>query len=56
MVRVLRDRRIVLGVTGSIAVYKALDFVRQLTQAGAQVDVVMTEEAQAFVTALTFQT
>jgi len=56
MVRVLRDRRIVLGVTGSIAVYKALDFVRQLTQAGAQVDVVMTAEAQAFVTALTFQT
>lgn len=51
----LRGKRIVLGVCGSIAAYKAVDFASQLTQAQAQVDVIMTASAQRFVTALTFQ-
>jgi phosphopantothenoylcysteine decarboxylase / phosphopantothenate---cysteine ligase len=51
----LTDRRIVLGVTGSIAVYKAVDLTSKLTQVGAAVDVVMTPEAARFVAPLTFQ-
>ena len=51
----LTDRRIVLGVTGSIAVYKAVDLTSKLTQAGAAVDVVMTPEATKFVAPITFQ-
>jgi phosphopantothenoylcysteine decarboxylase / phosphopantothenate---cysteine ligase len=51
----LQNKRIVLGVTGSIAVYKAVDLASKLTQAGAQVDVIMTAAAQQFVTPLTFQ-
>lgn len=44
-----------LGVTGSIAIYRALDLARKLTQAGARVDVVMTGEAKRFVSDLSFQ-
>jgi phosphopantothenoylcysteine decarboxylase/phosphopantothenate--cysteine ligase len=44
-----------LGVTGSIAAYKAADLASKLTQAGAQVDVILTAAAQKFVTPLTFQ-
>ena len=51
----LRGRHIVLGVTGSIACYKALDITSQLVQAGAVVDVAMTEAATKFVTPLTFR-
>ena len=51
----LRDKRIILGVCGSIAAYKAVDLASKLTQAGAQVDVVLTAAAQRFVSALTFQ-
>jgi phosphopantothenoylcysteine decarboxylase/phosphopantothenate--cysteine ligase len=51
----LREKRIVLGVTGSIAAYKAADLASKLTQAGALVDVVLTEAAARFVTPLTFQ-
>ncbi len=51
----LDRKRIVLGVTGSIAVYKAVDLASKLTQAGALVDVIMTEAARKFVTPLTFQ-
>ncbi|MGH2399487.1 MAG: bifunctional phosphopantothenoylcysteine decarboxylase/phosphopantothenate--cysteine ligase CoaBC [bacterium] len=51
----LTDRTIVLGVTGSIAVYKAVDLTSKLTQAGAVVDVVMTPEATKFVSPITFQ-
>src|SRR5258708_4954676 len=50
----LRDRRIVYGVTGSIAAYKAADVVSKLQQAGALVDVVLTERAAEFVRPLTF--
>ena len=41
----LKGKRIVLGVSGSIAAYKAADLASKLTQAGALVDVVMTEAA-----------
>ncbi|MDZ4766086.1 MAG: bifunctional phosphopantothenoylcysteine decarboxylase/phosphopantothenate--cysteine ligase CoaBC [Chloroflexota bacterium] len=51
----LDSKRIVLGVTGSIAAYKAADLASKLTQAGAQVDVVLTDAAQKFITPLTFQ-
>jgi phosphopantothenoylcysteine decarboxylase/phosphopantothenate--cysteine ligase len=50
----LRDKRIVFGVTGGIAAYKAADVVSKLQQAGALVDVVMTERAREFVRPLTF--
>lgn len=55
MITVLNGKRIVLGVCGSIAAYKAVDLASKLTQAGAQVDVVMTQAAQRFVTPLSFQ-
>lgn len=54
-INLLKDKRILLGVTGSIAVYKALDLASKLTQAEAVVDVIMTEAAQKFVTPLAFQ-
>ena len=47
---------IVLGVTGSIAAYKAADITSRLTKAGANVNVVLTADAQKFITALTFKT
>lgn len=46
---------VVLGVSGSIAAYKAVDLASKLIQAGALVDVVMTSSAQEFVTPLSFQ-
>jgi phosphopantothenoylcysteine decarboxylase / phosphopantothenate---cysteine ligase len=52
----LRGKAIVLGVTGGIAVYKAVELLRLLTKAGATVHVVMTRGATEFVTPLTFQT
>lgn len=52
---VLAGVRILLGVTGGIAAYKAADLVRRLREAGAEVRVVLTEGAARFVTALTFQ-
>jgi phosphopantothenoylcysteine decarboxylase/phosphopantothenate--cysteine ligase len=51
---VLAQRRILLGVTGSIAAYKSADLASQLTQAGALVDVVLSEAGQRFVSPLTF--
>ena len=51
----LNGKKIILGVTGSIACYKAADLASKLTQAGAQVDVILTQAAQQFVTPLTFQ-
>ncbi len=47
--------RILLGVTGGIAVYKSPDLVRRLIEKGAEVQVVMTEAARKFVTPMTFQ-
>ncbi len=48
--------KVVVGVTGSIAAYKACELVRLLVKRGDEVHVVMTEHARAFVTPLTFQT
>jgi phosphopantothenoylcysteine decarboxylase/phosphopantothenate--cysteine ligase len=51
----LKTRRILLGVTGGIAAYKSADLVRRLRDAGAEVRVVMSHGALAFITPLTFQ-
>lgn len=51
----LAGRRILLGVTGGIAAYKAADLTRRLKEAGADVQVVMTQGATEFVAPLTFQ-
>lgn len=51
----LANRRILLGVSGGIAAYKACELVRRLRDLGAQVRVVMTESATHFVSATTFQ-
>jgi phosphopantothenoylcysteine decarboxylase/phosphopantothenate--cysteine ligase len=51
----LDQKNILLGVTGSIAVYKAADLASKLTQAGALVDVILTPAATEFITPLTFQ-
>ncbi len=51
----LRDKTVVLGVTGSIAAYKAVDLASKLAQAGAAVEVIMTQAATQFVTPLTFR-
>jgi phosphopantothenoylcysteine decarboxylase/phosphopantothenate--cysteine ligase len=50
-----RDRRVVLGVAGGIAVYKSAQLARDLTRLGATVDVVMTRSARAFVGPITFE-
>lgn len=51
----LQGKRLVLGVTGSIAAYKAVSLLRALTREGASVEVVMTHAATRFVTPLTFE-
>jgi phosphopantothenoylcysteine decarboxylase/phosphopantothenate--cysteine ligase len=51
----LEGKRIILGITGSIAVYKAATLASRLTQADAEVDIIMTESATRFVSPLTFQ-
>ncbi len=51
----LKDKTIVLGITGSIAAYKAADIASKLTQEGARVEVIMTESATRFVSPLTFR-
>jgi phosphopantothenoylcysteine decarboxylase / phosphopantothenate---cysteine ligase len=51
----LENKRVLLGVTGGIAAYKACELTRQLAALGAQVQVVMTESARQFVTPLSFQ-
>ena len=55
MVGPLADKHVVLGVTGSIASYKAVDLASKLVQAGALVDVIMTYGATQFVTPLAFR-
>lgn len=51
----LHGRRILLGVTGGIAAYKAADLTRRLMEAGAEVQIVMSQGAQHFIGAATFQ-
>ena len=53
--RVLNQRRILLGVSGGIAAYKACELTRRLRDSGAEVRVVLTANAARFVTPLTFQ-
>jgi len=52
----LKNKKILLGVTGSIAVYKSLELVRLFVKAGADVKVVMSEASKKFVTPLSFET
>ncbi|GAI85416.1 unnamed protein product, partial [marine sediment metagenome] len=51
----LANKTIVLGITGGIAAYKAADIASKLTQAGASVEVVMTESATRFIAPLTLR-
>ncbi|MFN3639518.1 MAG: flavoprotein, partial [Flavobacterium sp.] len=53
---VLKDKNILLGVTGGIAAYKTATLVRLLVKAGAHVKVIMTPAAKEFVTPLTLST
>ncbi len=52
----LQNKKILLAVTGSIAIYKSLELVRHFVKAGAEVRVVMSDSAKKFVTPLTFET
>ena len=52
----LQGKKILLGVTGSIAAYKAATLVRLLVKQGAQVKVIMSDGAQDFITPLTLST
>jgi len=51
----LKGKHIILGISGGIAAYKSAQLVRLLRKAGAEVQVVMTEGAQSFITPMTFQ-
>ncbi|AKG53213.1 phosphopantothenoylcysteine decarboxylase/synthetase [Dehalogenimonas sp. WBC-2] len=50
---IFKGKNVIIGITGSIAAYKAADIASKLVQAGANVDVIMTESAQRFITPLT---
>src|SRR5512137_1459734 len=52
---IFTNKHILLGITGSIAAYKAAELASKLTQAGAQVDTILTPGAEKFITPLTFQ-
>jgi phosphopantothenoylcysteine decarboxylase / phosphopantothenate---cysteine ligase len=54
-IRIFQDKQILLGVTGSIAAYKAADLASKLAQTGAQVDAILTQAATQFVSPLTFK-
>lgn len=51
----LTNKTVILGITGSISAYKAVDIASKLTQDGARVDVIMTKAATEFITPLTFR-
>ncbi|WP_067210498.1 bifunctional phosphopantothenoylcysteine decarboxylase/phosphopantothenate--cysteine ligase CoaBC [Marinomonas aquimarina] len=51
----LANKQILVGITGGIAAYKTIELIRLLTKAGAEVQVVLTEGAKAFVTEMTLQ-
>ncbi len=55
MDNLLKDKRIILGITGSISAYKSAIIASKLTQMGAQVDVIMTENGARFVGPATFE-
>ena len=52
----LSNKKVLLGITGSISAYKSIELIRHLTKAGAHVRVIMTEGAKRFITALTIET
>ncbi|MBN2542859.1 bifunctional phosphopantothenoylcysteine decarboxylase/phosphopantothenate--cysteine ligase CoaBC [bacterium] len=52
----IKDKKVILGVTGSIAVYKIVELVRAIIKSGGQVKVVQTESSRYFVGSLTFET
>lgn len=52
----LKNRNILVGVTGSIAIYKTIELIRLYVKAGANVKVIMTKSAKKFVSTLTFET
>jgi len=52
----LKEKNIIVGITGGIAAYKACEIIRRLKKLGAQVIVVVTENAQKFITPLTLET
>lgn len=51
----LKNKNILVGVSGSVAAYKTIDLIRRLRNEGASVSVIMTDAAQKFITPLTFQ-
>ncbi len=51
----LKNKNILLGISGSVAAYKTIDLIRKLIDEGASVNVIMTDAAQKFITPLTFQ-
>ncbi len=53
---ILKNKKILLGITGGIAAYKSAELVRKLIKEGASVNVVMTEAATRFISPLTFET
>lgn len=53
--KVLKNKKLLLGVTGSIAVYKTVDLARRLAEKGASVHVIMTDASKKFITPLTFE-
>ncbi|SBS32920.1 Coenzyme A biosynthesis bifunctional protein CoaBC [Marinomonas aquimarina] len=55
MMSSLANKQILVGITGGIAAYKTIELIRLLTKAGAEVQVVLTEGAKAFVTEMTLQ-
>jgi phosphopantothenoylcysteine decarboxylase / phosphopantothenate---cysteine ligase len=52
---IVRDKRILLGITGSIAAFKAAELASQLTQLGGSVDAILTPAAEKFISSLTLQ-
>lgn len=54
-VTIFKEKRILLGITGSIACYKSVDLASKLTQSGGLVDVIMTEASSRFVSSLSFR-
>ena len=51
----LNNKNVILGVTGSIACYKAIDLASKLTQLGAKVDTILTDSAQQFINPISFK-
>ena len=52
---ILKDKKILIGVTGSIAIYKTLDLIRLFIKSGAVVRVLMSESAKKFINPITFE-